>query len=75
MHCGLETIDTLARLRLTVRRLGGDLRLVQAPPELRELIAFVGLGDVLVVEPGRQPEEREEGVGLEEERELRDPTA
>jgi hypothetical protein len=67
------TIDTLARLQLTARRLGRDLRLDNLTGELRELLSFVGLDEVLGVEPGRQPEEREERLRVEEERELDDP--
>src|SRR4029450_3223048 len=48
------------------------LVLQRAPPELVELIAFMGLSDVLRVEPRRQPEEREQRLRLEEEGELDD---
>jgi ABC-type transporter Mla MlaB component len=41
------TIDALARLQLAARRLGCDVRLENASPELRELIAFMGLNNVL----------------------------
>jgi len=41
------TLDALARLRLTALRLGYRLRLVHASDELRALIAFAGLADVL----------------------------
>jgi ABC-type transporter Mla MlaB component len=37
------TVDALARLQLTARRLGCRLRLRHASSELRELIAFMGL--------------------------------
>ncbi|HEY3051288.1 MAG TPA: hypothetical protein VGJ40_06125 [Gaiellaceae bacterium] len=47
------TVDSLARLALLLRREGSRLLLRQAPPELVELIAFMGLSDVLRVEPGR----------------------
>jgi hypothetical protein len=69
----LGIVDVLARLQLAAHRHGCELRLVGASRELRELIAFAGLETVLPVEPGRQPEEREERVGVEEERELDDP--
>jgi hypothetical protein len=69
------TIDGLARLRLAVRRRGHDLLLRHASRELEQLIRFVGLADVLRVEPERQAEEREERLGVEEERELDDPPA
>jgi anti-anti-sigma regulatory factor len=66
-------IDALARLQLAARRLGLELRLRHVSGELRELIAFAGLGDVLLLEPGREAEEREEPLRAEEERELGDP--
>ena len=69
----VATIDALARLHLAARRLGVELRLRHASGELLELIAFVGLGDVLLLEPGREAEEREEPGRVEEERELGDP--
>jgi anti-anti-sigma regulatory factor len=70
----LAMVDVLARLQLAARRRGLQLRLRRAPPELRELIQLVGLTDVLGVEPCRQAEEREERLGVEEERDLGDPT-
>ncbi len=42
------TVDALARLELAARRLGCRVRLANASDELRELIAFMGLRDVLV---------------------------
>jgi ABC-type transporter Mla MlaB component len=69
------SIDTLARLQLTMRREGRRLELRGVSDELRDLIAFAGLSDVLGVEPRGQAEQREEGLGVEEERELDDPTA
>jgi hypothetical protein len=71
----LGTIDALARCELAARRNGRTIRLRGATPELRGLIHLVGLGAVLGVEPGGEPEEREERVGVEEERELADPPA
>ena len=67
------TVDALARLQLRARRLGFAVVLRGSSRELRELLAFVGLDEVLRVEPGGQPEEREELLGVEEERELPDP--
>jgi anti-anti-sigma regulatory factor len=49
-------LDVLARLQLAARRRGWSLRIDDAPPALRELAAFCGLGDVLGLEPPRQPE-------------------
>ena len=54
------TIEALARLQLTARRLGGQVRLRHPSRELRELLALSGLADALRVEPGRQAEQREE---------------
>jgi anti-anti-sigma regulatory factor len=60
------TVDALARLQLTARRLGCEIRLRGASPRLRELLVLVGLGDVLPCcyadgsELGRQAEEREQ---------------
>jgi hypothetical protein len=67
------SVDTLARLQLAARRLGLELRLRHVSSDLQELLAFVGLRDVLRVEAGRQAEEREQRLGVEEERELDDP--
>jgi hypothetical protein len=47
------TVDSLARLALLLRREGSRLVLRDAPPELVELIAFMGLTEVLGLEPGR----------------------
>ena len=67
------TVDALARLQLNARRLGQEVRLSHVSSELRELLDFVGLGEVLRVEPGGQAKEWEQRVGIEEERELDDP--
>jgi hypothetical protein len=49
-------IDTLARLQLTARRLGLEIRFRHASTELQDLLAFAGLRDVLRLEPGGQAE-------------------
>ena len=41
------TVDALARLQLAARRHGSHVRLRRASDELRELVAFMGLRDVL----------------------------
>ena len=41
------TVDALARLQLAARRLSCRLLLRNASPELVELVAFMGLADVL----------------------------
>jgi hypothetical protein len=66
------TIDTLARLQLAARRVGHEVALRGVSLELLELLELFGLTGVLRVEVGRQSEEREERVGVEEERELDD---
>ena len=43
----LVTVDALARLQLGARRQGCVVRLRNASPELRELVAFMGLTAVL----------------------------
>jgi hypothetical protein len=71
---GLFAVDLLARLSLAARRCGLDVR-IAAPPALHELIEFCGLEEALPVELQRQPEQREQRLGVEEERELLDPGA
>ena len=41
------TVDALARLALAASRHGCAVRLCGASPELRDLVAFVGLAEVL----------------------------
>ena len=41
------TVDALARLQLAARRCGCTVRLRNASPDLRELVDFMGLTDVL----------------------------
>ena len=69
----LGTIDGLARFRLAVRRFGADVELRHASDDLRQLLAFTGLAEVLGVEPLGQAEEWEQRPGVEEEGELDDP--
>ncbi len=71
----LGTVADLARLHVAAQRLGLDVILRNTPPALAELIAFAGLAGVLRIEPQGQAEQREENVGVEEEREPRDPPA
>ncbi len=67
------TVDALARLQLNARRFGRQLRVRNACGRLRDLLALIGLSDVvrldppLRIEPRRQPEEREQGRGVQEE--------
>jgi ABC-type transporter Mla MlaB component len=67
------TIDALARVQLTAKRLGRRMRLRNAPAELRALLTFFGLDGVLRVEAVGKAEERKERLRVEEERELADP--
>ena len=67
------TVDALARLQLSAQRNGRLLRLRAVSADLQDLIELVGLSEVLGVEPRGQPEQREQRVGVEEERELDDP--
>jgi hypothetical protein len=71
----LRLVDALARLRLEAGRAGYELRVSHAPPELAELVELVGLSETLGLELRRQPEEREQALGVEEERHLGDPAA
>ena len=73
------TVDALARLQLTARRLGRRLQLRWACQDLQALLAMMGLsevlpcGDVSDLEPGRQAEQREQARGVQEEADPRDP--
>ena len=67
------TIEALARLQLTARRLGRQVRLRHPSPELRELLDLCGLSETLRVEPRRQPEEREQPLRVEERVDGDDP--
>lgn len=73
------TVEALARLQLTARRLGRRVRFKDASPELQRLLCLLGLDEVLPcggtsnVEPGRETEEREQSGGIKEERDPGDP--
>jgi ABC-type transporter Mla MlaB component len=74
------TVDVLSRLQLTARRLGRRIELRRACDELEELLAVMGLSDVLPcrggsgLDPRGHAEEREQPLGVEEERDPGDPT-
>ncbi len=70
----LRSVDVLARLQLAATRSGWSFRIYEVSDELRDLLAFVGLADVLVVESVRQPEERIQ-LGVEEVVQPHDPSA
>ena len=74
-------LDALVRLQLVAQRLGTSIRLQNPCPELVDLLALVGLSDVLLVdcdgsgvEMDRQVEDREQ-VLVDEEVDTRDATA
>lgn len=66
-------VEALARLQLTARRLGGRVELRGPCDRLQELLLLTGLGDLLPVngglplEPGREAEQREQALGVQEE--------
>jgi STAS domain len=64
----VAAVDALARLALVARRLGCPLKVRRASPELRDLVELCGLTDALGVvgRNGRQPEQREQPVDVEE---------
>jgi ABC-type transporter Mla MlaB component len=76
------TIDALARLQLTARRLGRRVELRRSCEELEDLLELTGLREVLTggavvasaVEAWGEPEQREQALGVEEEADPRDPT-
>ena len=67
------SVDALARLQLSAKREGLELRLCGVSSELQQLLAFCGLGAALGLEARRQAEQREQRGGVEEERHLDDP--
>ena len=75
----IATVDALARLALRARRMGCAVSLRDPSTELLELVGLAGLGEVLPCAPGSgvevvgQSEEREEPLGVEEERDAGDP--
>jgi ABC-type transporter Mla MlaB component len=77
----IETVEILARLQLTARRLGGEVSLRRASVELRELLDLAGLRGIVpcpvpsALETRRQAEEREEPRRIQEEGDPADPVA
>ena len=71
----VHAVDALVRLQLAAQRRGCRLLLLNGSRELGELVGLMGLGAVLAVQVRRKPEQREEGVGVEEEGELDDAPA
>ncbi len=75
------TVDGLARLQLTARRLGCQIQLRHASCELRQLLAFAGLAEVVPLErglrvgwPGGQTKQREQARRVEKGVEADDST-
>ena len=76
----IGTVDVLARVQLTARRLGRLVTLRAASDDLLALLAFAGLSEVLLrsrlgLEASGQPEQWEQLLRPQEERELDDPAA
>jgi ABC-type transporter Mla MlaB component len=75
----MATVDALARLALRARRMGCAVSLRAPSTELLDLVGLAGLGEVLPCAPGSgvevigQAEEREEPLGVEEERDAGNP--
>ena len=75
----LGTVDALARLQLTARRVGCQIQVRHACCHLQELLALVGLDEVVpcpagsALEPGGQAEQREQPRGVQEEGDPGDP--
>ena len=69
----LPTVSALARASLNARRQGERLSVVNASRELQELIRFAGLNGVLLGRREREPEEREEPLGVEKRGEADNP--
>jgi hypothetical protein len=67
----LDLVDALARLQVVARRHGLSIR-VRPCDELRELLLFAGLAEVLALEPRRETERGIE-LGVEEVVQPRDP--
>ena len=70
----VATLDLLARLQLAAQRLGRRVLLRGVSDDLGRLIELAGLAGTLRIEPRRQPEQREQPLGAEEERQLADPS-
>jgi hypothetical protein len=70
----LGTVDALCRLRMSVAHMGYVLRLIEATPQLEELLTWCGLDESSLVQAEGEAEEREETLGVEEEVEPGDPT-
>jgi hypothetical protein len=68
----MASVELISRLRLCTRRGGYELCLANVSQELLDVIDLAGLAGALGVEVQRQPEEREQPGGVEEEGDLPD---
>jgi anti-anti-sigma regulatory factor len=68
----LDTVEALARLQLTARRLGSRIRLHGTHTELADLLAWTGV-DELLLQPHLQAEQRKQPLGVQEGVEAGDP--
>jgi hypothetical protein len=68
----IATLNALAKLQLHASRLGLELRLRHCSPQLRAIVAFAGLAEVLLAVDERRAEQREQRLGVEEEGHLGD---
>jgi ABC-type transporter Mla MlaB component len=81
MEADAVTLDALARLQLTARRLGRRVRVLDACGQLQDLLALSGLTGVvplcaeLSLKARGQAEQREPAGGVEEEGDPADPVA
>ena len=73
----LAVVDLVARLLLAARRGDCEVRIVNPPDGLDELLALSGLDRLprLRIEVIREAEEREEALGVQEEGDPADPIA
>jgi hypothetical protein len=73
----LRAVEALAELQLGLRRAGLSFELRNAGPDLRAIIDFVGLAEVLPlrIEMVRQAEQREQVLRVQEERDPPEPVA
>jgi ABC-type transporter Mla MlaB component len=72
-------VDALARMQLRAQRVGRRIKLQNSHGDLQDLLAFMGLDEVLPCDSGsrleawRKAEQREQGRRVEEEADPRDP--
>jgi hypothetical protein len=71
LPCDVTVVDAMARLRLRARRAGKDIAYLDPCDALRELVDLIGLHEVLLGSEGisgRETEQREDPIGIQEER-------